>query len=312
MGIGRILATVGLAGAHRPIGFCNYLSNTISPLFAPVPLCTFLRRFDTKSKCLLPLLRGGHPPPPVVGYQNVTINDTTAGGCSSVLCTIPTVGATLSATTLSDFQITPPDGGLSSELSVWLMTFDTAGQVNGDYCYLDETSAGMMGVDPGWYTKTSVEGWAPESADAVVVPFGSGVQILSDCGATVTFAGEVVAEDKSFAINDTSAGGCTTTGNCSPVDLTLGDFAITPPDGGLSSELSVWLMTFDTAGQVNGDYCYLDETSAGMMGVDPGWYSKTSVEGWAPESAGDVDVGAGEMFQILSDCGASITVPSAL
>ena len=248
----------------------------------------------------------------VVGYQNITVNDTNAGGCSSVLCTIPSVGATLSATTLSDFKITPPEGGLTGAGSVWLMTFDAAGQVDGDYCYLDEMNASMMGVEAGWYTKESVDNWAPESAANVVIPFGAGVQILSDCGATVTFAGAVVAEDKSFDINDSTAGGCTTTGNCSPVNLTLADLAITPPAGGLTGAGSVWLMTFDAAGQVNGDYCYLDDMNASMMGVDAGWYTKESVDNWAPETAGTTPVAAGEMVQILSDCGATITVPSAL
>ena len=249
----------------------------------------------------------------VVGYQNLAINDTTAGGCTSVLCTIPTVGANLTATTLSDFKITPPNGGLTGGGSVWLMTFDNAGQINGDYCYLDEINALMMSVEPGWYTKESVDYWSPEAAGSVVIPFGAGVQILSDCGATVMFAGEVVREAKSFTINDTAAGGCTTTGNCSPAtDLNLEDFAITPPDGGLTGGGSVWLMTFDNAGQINGDYCYLDEINALMMSVEPGWYTKESVDYWSPEAAGSTPVSAGEMFQILSDCGATITVPSAL
>ena len=122
----------------------------------------------------------------VVGYQNITVNDTNAGGCSSVLCTIPSVGATLSATTLSDFKITPPEGGLTGAGSVWLMTFDTAGQVNGDYCSLDDMNASMMGVDAGWYTKESVDNWAPETAGTTPVAAGEMVQILSDCGATIT------------------------------------------------------------------------------------------------------------------------------
>ena len=229
-----------------------------------------------------------------------------------MLCTIPAVGATLNATTLSDFKITPPEGGLAGAESVWLMTFDAAGQVDGNYDYLDEMNASMMGVEAGWYTQESVQGWAPVSAADVVIPFGAGVQILSDCGATVTFAGAVIAEPKSFNINDTGAGGCTTTGNCSPVNLTLADFAITPPEGGLAGAESVWLMTFDEAGQVNGNYDYLDEANASMMGVEAGWYTQESVQGWAPETAGATEIAAGEMFQILSDCGAVITVPSAL
>ena len=122
----------------------------------------------------------------VVGYQNLTVNDTTAGGCSSVLCTIPDVGATLTATTLADFKITPPEGGLTGDQSVWLMTFDTLGQINGDYCYLDEANAELMGVDPGWYTKSSVIEWSPESAGGVNIVAGEMFQILSDCGATIT------------------------------------------------------------------------------------------------------------------------------
>jgi hypothetical protein len=51
---------------------------------------------------------------------------------------------------------------------------------------------------------------------------------------------------------------------------------------------------------------------ASMFSVDAGWYTADSVDGWAPESAGDVQIEAGEMFQIGSDCGATITVPSAL
>ena len=217
----------------------------------------------------------------------------------------------MTLTTLNDFKITPPEGGLTGATSIWLMTFDTVGQVDGDFCYLDEMNAGMMGAEPGWYTKESVDNWTPESAGGVVIPFGHGVQILSDCGAIVTFAGEVVGS-KDFAINDSAAGGCTTTGNASPLDLTMKDFAITPPEGGLTGATSVWLMTFDSVGQVNGDYCYLDEMNAGMMGAEPGWYTKESVDNWTPESAGNVEIKAGEMFQILSDCGATITVPSAI
>ena len=168
-----------------------------------------------------------------------------------------------------------------------------------------------MGADPGWYTKESVDNWTPVSAAGVIIAFGEGVQILSDCGAEVCFAGEVMGA-KDFTVNDTTVGGCTTTGNASPVDLTLKDFAITPPEGGLAGPGSIWLTTFNTLGQVSGDYCYLDEMNAGMMGADPGWYTKESVDNWTPESAGNVEIKAGEMFQILSDCGATITVPSAL
>ena len=247
-----------------------------------------------------------------MGYQNKAITDEAAGGFTWVMSTLPSVGEDLEDLTLASWKVTPPSGGLWSESSVRVNTFDTAGQIAGDYVYLDEVQCAMFGVEPGWYTYDSVALWAPEAADDVVVPFGTGVQIGSDCGATVTFAGEVLSTAQSFDINDESVGGYTWTGNCSPVDLTLADFAITPPSGGLWSESSVRVNTFDTAGQIAGDYVYLDEVQCAMFGVEPGWYTYDSVALWAPEAAGDVSIAAGEMFQIGSDCGAVITVPSAL
>ena len=225
---------------------------------------------------------------------------------------MPAVGVGLDALTLGSWQVTPPAGGLPSEASVRVNTFGTDGQISGDYVYLDDYQVTLFGVEPGWYTFDSVSVWAPESANDVVIPFGQGVQIGSDSGATVTFSGEVLGEDKSFVVNGADAGGYTWTGNCSPVDLTLADFAITPPAGGLPSEASVRVNTFGTDGQISGDYVYLDDYQVTLFGVEPGWYTFDSVSVWAPESAGDVTIEAGEMFQIGSDCGATITVPSAL
>ena len=247
-----------------------------------------------------------------MGYQNKAINDATAGGYTWVMSTLPSVGEDLEELTLSSWKVTPPSGGLWSESSVRVITFDTAGQIEGDYVYLDDVQGSMFGAEPGWYTFESVVNWAPEAADDVVIPFGVGVQIGSDCGATVTFAGEVLSSAKSFDVNDATVGGYTWTGNCSPVDLTLADFAITPPSGGLWSESSVRVITFDTAGQIEGDYVYLDDVQGSMFGAEPGWYTFESVVNWAPEGAGSVIIDAGEMFQIGSDCGAVITVPSAL
>ena len=247
----------------------------------------------------------------LVGYQNKTIADSTAGGYTWCLSTLPTVGVAEDALTLSSWIVTPPEGGLWSVSSVRINTFDSEGMISGDYYYLDDIQCGMFGVVPGWYTATSVDNWAPESANEVTIPFGTGVQIGSDCGAIITFAGQVAGE-KSFVINDSSVGGYTWTGNVSPVNLTLKDFAITPPNGGLWSVSSVRINTFDSEGMIFGDYYYLDDIQCGMFGVEPGWYIATSVDNWAPESAGDVSIEAGQMFQIGSDCGATITIPSAI
>ena len=94
--------------------------------------------------------------------------------------------------------------------------------------------------------------------------------------------------------------------------LTLASWKVTPPEGGLWADQSVLLTTFDEAGQISGGYCYLDDIQCGMFGVDPGWYTQQSIIDWTPVSAADVNIISGEMFQIASDCGATLTIPSAL
>ena len=122
----------------------------------------------------------------VVGYQGQTINDATAGGYTWLMSTLPSVGVGLDALTLASWKVTPPAGGLWSESSVRVNTFDTAGQIEGDYVYLDEVQGGTFGVEPGWYTFESVVNWSPEGAGSVVVDAGEMFQIGSDCGAVIT------------------------------------------------------------------------------------------------------------------------------
>ena len=121
-----------------------------------------------------------------MGYQNKTITDESAGGFTWTMSTIPSVGKELNALTLSSWTITPPSGGLWSEYSIRVNTFDTEGQIAGDYVYLDEVQGAMFGVEPGWYTFDSVAMWAPESAGSVSIVAGEMFQIGSDCGAVIT------------------------------------------------------------------------------------------------------------------------------
>ena len=94
--------------------------------------------------------------------------------------------------------------------------------------------------------------------------------------------------------------------------LALSAWKVTPPEGGLWGDHSVCLTTFNAGGQIEGTYLYLDDMQCSMFSVDPGWYTAESVENWSPESADAVVIAAGEMFQINSDCGATMTIPSAL
>ena len=253
-----------------------------------------------------------------VGYQNLDVTAQTDGGFTYLVNTIPSVGVDLEKVTLGDFKVVPPEGGLTADVSVYVTTCTPEGQTDGEFLYIDQAQvdAGTGGVEtPGWYTKESVDNWTPEAADDVIIAFGRGVIIQSDCGAQITCAGEVLSRDVTFEIVSSNDGGFTYTGNTSPVDLTLKDFAITPPEGGLTADVSVYVTTCTPEGQTEGEFLYIDQAQvdAGTGGVEtPGWYTKESVDNWTPESAGDEEIKAGRMFIIQSDCGAWITVPSAL
>ena len=93
---------------------------------------------------------------------------------------------------------------------------------------------------------------------------------------------------------------------------TLGDLKVVSPEGGLSGYLSVDLITFTDAGQYDNRYVYLDDVTCQDYSCEPGWYTEESIENWDPVSAAEVVITSGRMFNILSDCGATITIPSAL
>lgn len=254
----------------------------------------------------------------VVGYQNLDINGIDDGGFSYLVSTLPSVGKSFEELTLNDFSVVSPEGGLTAEASVYVTTFTSDGQMDGEFLYIDEAlvDQGVGGVSEiGWYTKESIDNWEPVLVGDTIIPFGTGVIVQSDCGAKLTCAGTVLKEGVTFNINSSSDGGFTYTGNTSPVACTLKDFAITSPEGGLTAEASVYVTTFSNDGQMSGEFLYIDEAllDQGVGGVyEIGWHTKDSIDNWEPVSAGDEIISAGQMFIIQSDCGAFITIPSAI
>ena len=201
------------------------------------------------------------------------------------------------------------------------MTFTALGRLDGDYAYLDEGTAVEFcapGEMPGWYDADGALNYDPTPKGEDKIPFGKGVIVLSDCGAKITSAGEVIAGkagEFTFDILSQSEGGNSYLGNCSPVNRQLKDFSVTSPAGGLTSAISVHLMTFTPLGRLDGDYAYLDEgTAVEFCAPDemPGWYDADGALNYDPTPKGEDPINAGQMFIILSDCGAKITVPSAL
>ena len=105
-------------------------------------------------------------------------------------------------------------------------------------------------------------------------------------------------------------------------DITLNDFQIVAPAGGLMSENSVNVHTYNASGMEEGNYSYVDQTVIDMYYwmdengnlILPGWYTTDSLRGFTayPEACGNVTIATGEMFMVISDCGATMSIPSAL
>ena len=230
------------------------------------------------------------------------------------------VGKAANQVKLSDFTVLPPNGRehLKGTKSVHVYTFGDDGQVDGDYVYLDAwvIKEAELECEPGWYNTRSVDNDDPVYVGEVNIDFGRGISILSDCGAKVTCAGEVLKDPFPVSVIGEEDGGNTYTGNCSPVDLKLEDFTVLPPEGRehLKGTKSVHVYTFGDDGQVDGDYVYLDAwvIKEAELECDPGWYNTRSVDIDDPVSVGKVQIDAGRMISILSDCGAILTIPSAL
>ena len=219
--------------------------------------------------------------------------------------------------TLSDFSVRAPEGGLLGADSVNVHTYNSDGDESGNYSYLDQAAIDGNGYtcEPGWYTYDSIGGWTFESANDVILPFGTGVMVISDCGADICCAGEVPKTSIDLVLNDQlTTAGFSYLGNCSPVSNKLKDIGVVAPEGGLTGADSVNIHTYNSDGDESGNYSYLDQAAIDGNGYtcEPGWYTYDSIGGWTFENVGELQLAAGQMFMVISDCGATISIPSPL
>ena len=251
-----------------------------------------------------------------MGYQQKTIN----GGNSFtwLTSTLPQVGASLEEQALKAFAL-PTDAGFLSGDSIVLSIYGADGALEGEYSFLDEGNAATWGLTKtGWYPYEKIINWEAtddDNADNTVIPHGRGVVIMSgEDDTTVTFAGEVLDQSTTITVNGNNA--FTWTGNATPVDLTLGDFAL-PVDAGFLSGDSIVLSTYGADGALEGEYSFLDEGNAATWGLTKtGWYPYEKIINWEAtddDCANDVSVPAGKMTIIMSgEADATLTIPSAL
>ena len=148
-----------------------------------------------------------------------------------------------------------------------------------------------------------------------LVPFGKGVITTSgEADTTLTFAGQVVNENLSFEVK---GNGFTWTGNMTPTDLTLGDFAI-PTDQNFLSGDSLTLAIYNESGSLEGEYSFVDEKNLAAYDLTTtGWYPLEKVQ--YNEATDDdcanktVSIPAGKMVIITNgEADTTLTLPNPL
>ncbi len=249
-----------------------------------------------------------------MGYQNQTV---AGSGFTWSVSTFQQIGKELEAQTLGSFAL-PTDENFLSGDSIILEVYGTDGALEGSYSFVDEGNAATYGLtSTGWYPLEKMQNWEATDEDLsndVVIPFGKGVIITSgEADTTLTFAGQVVAEAKSYTV---AGSGFTWIGNATPVDLTLGDFAI-PTDEGFLSGDSIILEFYGTDGALEGSYSFVDEGNAATYGLaNTGWYPLEKMQNWEAtdeDLSNSVQIPSGKMVIITSgEADTTLTLPNPM
>ena len=229
-------------------------------------------------------------PTPIVGYQNL---DTRSSGLTMSTPTFIPVGASsvkLSDVTVSGYEAPYYDadddwwyGGVEPGTFVLRLLTGT-GTSEATYYWIDDPNKGKSA---GWYADMSgnaIDG----GASSVVIEQGRGLWITGN-GLKLTCAGEVETDDVLYS---TRSVGLSATGNCTPVDLTLGKLFVegyTAPYydadddwwyGGVEPGTFVLRLLTGT-GTSEATYYWIDDPN---KGISAGWYTDmngTAIDGGA-------------------------------
>ena len=253
-------------------------------------------------------------PLPAVGYQN---HKMWGSGITWLMSTMQDMNNTCEEQTLGSFKV-PTDAGFFSGDTIILEIWNSSGELQGSYSFMDEGNATTWSLTKtGWYPLELVQQWTAtddDLANDTVIPFGSGVIITSgEEDSTVTFAGQVLGE-KTYTVNGSAI---TWTGNATPVNLWLKDFAI-PADAGFFSGDTIILEIWNEEGSLDGAYSFMDEGNAATWSLTkPGWYPLELVQQWTAtddDCANDkVMIPSGKMVIITSgEDDTTLTLPDPM
>ena len=182
-----------------------------------------------------------------------------------------------------------------------IQTFTSAGKAGPVYLYINDPELmEIFEAEEGWYLLTDDE--MTDCKNSQPIPFSTGFLSKSTAaGSTLTYAGEVKGTATEIPV-----GSFTLTGNCSPKDLTLGDFK---PNAAFISAGTI--QTFTSAGKAGPVYLYINDPELMEIFEAPeGWYLLTDDE--MTDCKNSVAIGAGDSFLAKSTAaGSTLELPSA-
>ena len=183
-----------------------------------------------------------------------------------------------------------------------LQTFTAAGKAGPLYVYINDPELmEIFEAEEGWYVFGDDE--MTDCKNSEPLPFATGFVAKSTAaGATLTYAGEVKGTATEIPV-----GGFTLTGNCSPKDLTLGDFT---PNAAFVSSGTV--QPFTSAGKAGSLFVYINDPELMEIFEAPaGWYVFGDDE--MTDCKNSVPVNAGDAFVAKSTAsGSTLEIPSAM
>ena len=213
----------------------------------------------------------------VVGY----VNDGVPRNVARIVCSqFQKIGVEAADMTLGDLV---PGGKWRMGRTDKIKVFKASGAVDFQAVYVDAATAtalaGDLGRTPdvGWYKDTDTS--YTTCINSSLVPYGTGVLAASgQKDAYITSSGEVVESETGKIRFNIARNVATIIGNCTPVELTLGNFV---PAGGWRMGRTDKIKAFKASGAVDFQAVYIDAATAealsGDLGRTPavGWYKDT-------------------------------------
>ena len=192
----------------------------------------------------------------------------------------------------------PEVGGL-------IRLYNAKGNTSLKLMYINAEIAEEADIEAGWYTEDQVadDDFSEGTQNATEIPLGSGFVYVPN-GSSISFKGEVKQSATLISGND---GSLYSTGNCSPVDITMGDIVSDDPEvGGL-------VRFYNAKGNTSLKLMYINAEIAEEADIEVGWYTEDQVadDDFSEGTQNAKPLAAGEGFVYVPN-GSSIAIPNPL